>query len=314
MIFPQAQGVGYDVIGRLMQGDAALKLVLGILIVKWLIWSVALGSGTSGGALAPVMMIGAALGGLLSYGMPNMGPGFWAIIGVEAMLSGALRVPITAIIFTVEQTHDWNMLLPLLAACVAAYGVSVLLLERSILTEKVARRGYHLSNEYAIDPLELLYTREVMRTNIVVLQGSSRLSEAERMLQNELHNARRLLPVVDGQGVLQGVVMRGELHRLRRESDANGDLPVREIAKVVTADVYADDPLRVAVYRMAEKGVTRMPVVARETRQWLGMISLEDLLKARTRHLEQEWRREQILRWSDLAPGSRTPDAPADAA
>ena len=105
----------------------------------------------------------------MSYGLPEMGPGFWAMIGLGAMLSGTLRVPMTAIVFTVEQTHDWNMLLPLLLGCVASYAVSTLLLRRSILTEKVARRGYHVSSEYAIDPLELLYAREVMRTPEIIL-------------------------------------------------------------------------------------------------------------------------------------------------
>lgn len=144
LFFPQALGVGYDVIGQLVQGNHALHLVLGVLLVKWAIWSVSLGSGTSGGVLAPLMMIGAALGGLESYVFPDGGAGFWALIGIGAVLSGAMRVPMTAIVFTVEQTHDWNMLLPLLIGCVASYSVSVLVLRRSILTEKVARRGYHL--------------------------------------------------------------------------------------------------------------------------------------------------------------------------
>jgi CIC family chloride channel protein len=312
--FPQALGVGYDVIGQLVQGDRALHLVVGVLVVKWLIWSVALGSGTSGGVLAPVMMIGGALGALLSYGLPDMGPGFWAMIGIGATLSAALRVPMTAIVFTVEQTHDWNMLLPLLIGCVVSYAVSALLLRRSILTEKVARRGYHLSAEYAVDPLELLYVREVMRTNVVALPANALLREVEQSFRGDHRQAQRLLPVVDAQGVLQGVVTRADLRHFAAEQNLGGDVQLGSIATQAKAESYPDEPLRVAVYRMAENGVTRMPVVERDTRRLLGLVSLEDLLKARSRHLEEERRREQIIRWRYFRPTGTTPEVPADVA
>jgi CIC family chloride channel protein len=312
--FPQALGVGYDVIGQLVQGDRALHLVIGVLVVKWLIWSVALGSGTSGGVLAPVMMIGGALGALLSYGLPDMGPGFWAMIGIGATLSAALRVPMTAIVFTVEQTHDWNMLLPLLIGCVVSYAVSTLLLKRSILTEKVARRGYHLSAEYAVDPLELLYVREVMRTNVVALPANALLREVEQSFRGDHRQAQRLLPVVDAQGVLQGVVTRAELRHFAAEQHLSGDVQLGSIATQAKAESYPDEPLRVAVYRMAENGVTRMPVVERDTRRLLGLVSLEDLLKARSRHLEEERRREQIIRWRYFRPTGTTTKVPADVA
>jgi CIC family chloride channel protein len=312
--FPQALGVGYDVIGQLVQGDRALHLVIGVLVVKWLIWSVALGSGTSGGVLAPVMMIGGALGALLSYGLPDMRPGFWAMIGIGATLSAALRVPMTAIVFTVEQTHDWNMLLPLLIGCVVSYAVSTLLLRRSILTEKVARRGYHLSAEYAVDPLELLYVREVMRTNVVALPANALLREVEQSFRGDHRQAQRLLPVVDAQGVLQGVVTRADLRHFAAEQGLSGDVQLGALAKQAKAESYPDEPLRVAVYRMAENGVTRMPVVERDTRRLLGLVSLEDLLKARSRHLEEERRREQIIRWRYFSPTGTTPKVPADVA
>jgi H+/Cl- antiporter ClcA/CBS domain-containing protein len=311
-IFPQALGVGYDVIGQLVQGDRALHLVLGVLIVKWLIWSVALGSGTSGGVLAPVMMIGGALGALLSYGLPQMGPGFWVMIGIGATLSAALRVPMTAIVFTVEQTHDWNMLLPLLIGCVVSYALSTLLLRRSILTEKVARRGFHLSAEYAVDPLELLYVREVMRTEFVAVRSSDLLADVVHSLSENHNRAQRLVPVVDDSGALLGIVTRGELHRLRaRETSANGPV-MSEIAKPTAAETYPDEPLRVAVYRMAERGVTRMPVIDPATRRLVGLVSLKDMLKARTRHLEEERRRDRILRWNYFRPRSEKPSVPAD--
>jgi H+/Cl- antiporter ClcA/predicted transcriptional regulator len=311
LVFPQALGVGYDVIGELVKGDRALHLVLGVLIVKWLIWSVALGSGTSGGVLAPVMMIGAGLGALMSYGLPDMGPGFWAMIGLGAMLSGTLRVPMTAIVFTVEQTHDWNMLLPLLLGCVASYTVSAVLLRRSILTEKVARRGYHVSSEYAIDPLELLYAREVMRTPEVILAADGTIEEALRQMGKDMTEKQRLLPVVDGLGLLAGVLTRNGLQQKFEELRSSGKINLRELIPGAAVVAYSDDPLRVVVNRMAEKGVTRMPVVERGNGQFLGLISLDDLLKARSRHLEEEQRREQTL-WLPYFGSTRAISAKSD--
>ena len=312
LFFPQALGVGYDVIGELVKGDRALHLVLGVLIVKWLIWSVALGSGTSGGVLAPVMMIGAGLGALMSYGLPDMGPGFWAMIGLGAMLSGTLRVPMTAIVFTVEETHDWNMLLPLLLGCVASYAISTLLLRRSILTEKVARRGYHVSSEYAIDPLELLYAREVMRAPEVILVADGTVDEALRQMSGNASEKQRLLPVVDEFGLLVGVLTRKHLAEKAQEAEAPGKtVEVREAVKSEPVTAYADDPLRVVVNRMAEKGVTRMPVVERGNGRFVGLISLDDLLKARSRHLEEEQRREQML-WLPYFGPTRTASIKSD--
>jgi len=311
LVFPQALGVGYDVIGDLVKGDHALHLVLGVLIVKWLIWAVALGSGTSGGVLAPVMMIGAGMGALLSYALPDMGPGFWAMIGLGAMLSGTLRVPMTAIIFTVEQTHDWNMLLPLLLGCASSYAVSTLLLRRSILTEKVARRGYHVSAEYAVDPLELLYAREVMRAPEVILQAESTIYEAVQQVRPDLSENQRLLPVVDARGILAGVLARSALQKKLEGTQAGGRMPcLREFMLTEPVVAFANDPLRVVVNRMAEKGVTRMPVVEKSGR-FLGLISLDDLLKARSRHLEEEQRREQTL-WLPYFGPTRAVSAKSD--
>ncbi|HET8967250.1 MAG TPA: chloride channel protein [Candidatus Acidoferrum sp.] len=305
LIFPPALGVGYDVIGQLVQGDRSLHLVLGVLIVKWLIWSVDLGSGTSGGVLAPVMMIGAAAGALFSYGMPDAGPGFWALMGITGVLSGALRVPLTAIIFTVEQTHDWNLFLPLMLASVASYAASTLLLRRSILTEKVARRGYHLSCEYSIDPLELLYAREVMRTKIAALSATSTLREVQHSLRSDHRQKQRLLPVVDPEGRLTGVVTRGDI---REQIEVGGEPALKKLlSELVHSSVvaaYPDEPLRIVVHRMAEKGITRLPVVERDSRKLLGLLSLDDLLKARSRHLEEERHREQTLRFPFSGGGS----------
>src|SRR6516164_2278409 len=162
MIFPQALGVGYDTIGALLQGSVTSKVILGVLLVKWFIWAVSLGSGTSGGVLAPLLMMGGALGGIEAMFLPNEGAGFWPLVSMAAVLGSTMRTPFTSIVFAFELTHDANVFLPLLVASVIAHAFTVLTLKRSILTEKVARRGYHLSREYAVDPLEILFVREVM--------------------------------------------------------------------------------------------------------------------------------------------------------
>jgi H+/Cl- antiporter ClcA len=245
LIFPQALGVGYETIGSLLQGDVPMYGIVGILVVKSAIWALALGSGTSGGVLAPLLMIGGALGGVESMIFPVESLGFWPLVSMAATLGGAMRVPFTAVIFAVELTQQYTALLPLFIAVITAYAFSVLAMKRSILTEKISRRGFHLSREYAIDPLEILFVREVMQ----------KVSESR----------------------------------------------AASLAKVMKKDVVAafpDEPLRVVVYRMAATARTRLPVVDRDDpSKVLGLVSLSDLMLARTRNLEEEHRRERVLRF-----------------
>jgi H+/Cl- antiporter ClcA len=306
LIFPQALGVGYDTIAGLLQGNVTTHIILGVLLVKWFIWAVSLGSGTSGGVLAPLLMMGGALGGLEAMFLPNEGAGFWPLISMGAILGGTMRSPFTSIVFAFELTHDANVFLPLLVGSVIAHAFTVLTLKRSILTEKVARRGYHLSREYAVDPLEILFAREVMRTTIAVLPAASTIAQIQASLNSDHRQKQRLLPVVNADGTLAGVLTRKDIRdRIEKEGDAALRRTLREITRENTSDVYADEPLRVVVYRMAETGFTRMPVVDRVSRKFLGLISLDDLLKARTRHLEEERRRERTLKLRFFLPGGR---------
>jgi len=293
LIFPQALGVGYDMIGSLLQGDVVLKTIAGILLVKSIIWAVSLGSGTSGGVLAPLLMMGGALGGLMSGFLPNEGLGFWPLVAMGAILGGTMRSPFTGVVFAVELTHDVNVILPLLLASVIAHAFTVLTLRRSILTEKVARRGYHLSREYSVDPLEILFVREVMRSDIVALPADASISDLATSLHDHSRRRQVLYPVVDRDKKLVGVVPSEELQQLVHHKNGHA------LADVVQKDpqvAYPDEPLRVVVYRMAETGVTRFPVVERNgTRKLAGMISLDDLLKARAHTLDAERRRERVL-------------------
>ncbi|MDP9146273.1 MAG: chloride channel protein [Acidobacteriota bacterium] len=308
LIFPQALGVGYDTIAALLQGNVTTTVILGVLLVKWFIWAVSLGSGTSGGVLAPLLMMGGALGGLEAMFLPNEGIGFWPLISMGAILGGTMRSPFTSIVFAFELTHDANVFLPLLVGSVMAHAFTVLTLKRSILTEKVARRGYHLSREYAVDPLEILFVHEVMRTTIAVLSASSTIREIPASLKSDHRQKQRLLPVVNADGTLAGVLTRKDIRdSIARDGEAAaGQLSLRELARTNAINAYSDEPLRVVVYRMAESGFTRMPVVHRTTAEFLGLNSLEDLLKARARHLEEERRRERTLKLRFFLPGKTT--------
>jgi chloride channel protein, CIC family len=294
--FPQALGVGYETIGALVQGDVAGRTILGILIVKAVIWSVSLGSGTSGGVLAPLLMMGGALGGVESWLLPDLGTGFWPLTSMAAILGGTMRSPLTGLVFAIELTHDVNMLLPLLVAVSMAHALTVLVLKRSILTEKIARRGYHITREYSIDPLEILFTREVMRGSVVALPIDAPLERlAAPVRVDPLGGPQRLYPVVAANGSLEGVVTRFDLHGLATRAVSDPSVRLESILRKTPTVGHPDEPLRIIVHRMAETGLTHFPVVQRGDRRLLGMISLEDLLTARAMNLEAERRRERVM-------------------
>jgi CBS domain-containing protein len=183
------------------------------------------------------------------------------------------------------------MLLPLLLAVTSAHAFTVLTLRRSILTEKVARRGYHLSREYAVDPLEILFVREVMRTNMAAIPAGLTARELAQSLHTDhtVRHGQHLYPVVDDEQGLVGVATRRDLERFAKDGTE-----LRHRDAVVA---YPDEPLRVVAHRMSDTGLTRFPVVNNEReRKLTGMVALSDLLRARTRSLEEERHRERVLR------------------
>jgi CBS domain-containing protein len=315
LIYPPALGVGYDLIHQLVLGNFTLQMIFGLLIVKAIMWAVSLSSGTSGGVLAPLLLIGGALGALESLFLPAVFPGFWPLISMAAVLGATIGCPLTIVVFAIELTHNVTTFLPLLLASIVAYGLVVLVMRRSILTEKISRRGYHLSREYATDPLEILFVREAMRTNVIALTSTMNRGDLLKLLsstkssQEEIsmpqHQHQRLYPVLDADKRLLGVVTRKDLEKLFSEhAERNGagshDEQVYELASVIHSQpvvAYTDEPLRATVYRMAEFGLTRFPVVERERPEHLlGMISLQDSLKARVRNLDEERHRERVLK------------------
>ncbi|MGH2504832.1 MAG: chloride channel protein, partial [Ktedonobacterales bacterium] len=227
LIYPAALGVGYSSIASMLRGNITIQVILGFLLVKSVIWIISLGSGTSGGIIAPLLLIGGALGGLEGWFLPYAGVGFWPLVSMAAVLACAMRAPLTGIIFAFELTHNVNALIPLMIAVGVAQMVMVLALKRSILTEKVSRRGFHVSNELMVDPLERMLVREVMRTNVVALPAHSSPVELARSISNsngEHPHGQALYPVVDTEDHLAGVLMRSDIQRLVDEApDEAGD-------------------------------------------------------------------------------------------
>ncbi|HSO36110.1 MAG TPA: chloride channel protein [Labilithrix sp.] len=309
LVEPRALGVGYDIIEAALNGHLLGRALIVLMLVKATIWVISLGSGTSGGVLAPLLIMGACLGGLEARFLPGMGVGFWPLVSMAAILGGTMRSPLTGIVFALELTHDWGLVLPLLVAVPVAYGFTALVLRRSILTEKVSRRGFHLSREYATEPLEILFVREVMRTNVVVLPAA--LTRAELLVSFDRERPLRpLFHVVDAARKLVGVVTRSNLESWMLgqapESGASLDVPPpATLGEVAAAAVVADadEPLSVALSRMARTGRTWLPVVAHgDPREIVGEITLDDTLKARVKHLEEEQRRERILPVEAILP------------
>jgi chloride channel protein, CIC family len=301
LIFPRALGVGYDVIQQLLQGNATIQLIVGVLVVKCLIWSISLGSGTSGGVLAPLLMMGGALGAVDALFLPHQGPGFWPLISMGAMLAGTMRSPLTGVIFAFELTGDYHSILPLLIACVTAHAFTVLTMSRSILTEKISRRGHHLSREYVVDPLEALAVEDVMRTNITAFPAESTISELETALAHNDHpRGQRVYPVIDGNQHLIGMMTRYDLLNAL-ESERNGgshNVQLSEVIVKAPVVAYPEEPLRIVVNRMAATGLTRFPVVTQNGGPKLvGLIGLQDLLKARELSVADEHHRERVLRF-----------------
>jgi len=290
---PRVLGVGYDTIHALLRGELVGAVVIGLLIGKAVVWSISLGSGTSGGVLAPLLIIGGALGAIEGRFISLGDPGLWAMISMAAMMGGTMRSPLTAMIFTLELTHDLNLLPALLISCIAAHALTVLWLRRSILTEKVARRGFHVTREYSVDPLAVLRVGEVMDSNPPSVPGNMKVSELSDLIANgnpELSHRQGTL-IVDDEGKLAGIITRGDLLRaLDRSPDGATVLEAGSQHLIVT---HADEILHDAVTRMVRHDIGRLPVVRRDNPQKIvGYLGRASVMTARLRRHEEEHHRE----------------------
>jgi H+/Cl- antiporter ClcA len=291
---PRALGVGYDVIGDLLHNHIALAAVAALLLVKLVIWVIALASGTSGGVLAPLLMLGAGLGVVIGPLLPGAEPGLWPLVCMAATLGGMMRAPIMAAVFALELTQDVNALLPLLATGAVAYAFTVLTMGRSILTEKIARRGYHIYREYGIDPLERHAVAEVMTAAPHSIDGAQTIA---RVLATHFgpDQSHRAFPVLRA-GQLVGMLDRSALEGRPQE------MTVGELFGVNYPVVaLASETCRTVATRLAAHGLERLPVVSAEgSRQLVGLVSRSDLIKATaTLHADEHERR--VLRRTPLA-------------
>jgi H+/Cl- antiporter ClcA len=308
---PRALGVGYDVIDQLLTGRATVSLIVGILVVKTIIWSVSLGSGTSGGVLAPVFMIGGALGAAEGMVLPHVFPGFWAMLGLAAVVGGVMRSPLTGVIFTLELTHAWPAALPLLIASTSAYALSVLVLKRSVLTEKIARRGLHLTREYSTDPLEAFLVRDVLGPRVTLPAHEGITAERLAALAAVMPG-RHLIPVNAADGTLFGVTTRRTLASALADSGAV--VTGADVARPCQLSVSTDQTLREVAYRFAETGLTSAPVTDSATGEVVGVIVLRDLLEARKHDLTEEHHRQRLLPRPPAAAAPAAAARPAEPA
>ncbi len=293
-------GVGYELIGGMLRGEIVGAALLGLIVGKGLVWAVALGSGTSGGVLAPLLIIGGAMGALCGHFLPGGDAGLWAMVGMAAMMTGAMGAPLTGLFFVLELTHDLNALPALLGGCVASQAVTVLLLKRSILTEKLARRGQHLTREYAVDPFELARVGEVMDTSPAMIPASLPLDElAARMAAHDpVIDRHQGVLLTDADGKLAGILTRGDVVRALSQTATAGHLRTVLDAAGATGDEvhvsFADETVHAVVGRLLRQGIGRCPVVARaDQQQIIGYLGRANILCARMRFYEEEEVRER---------------------
>jgi H+/Cl- antiporter ClcA len=300
LVYPPVLGVGYTVIQRLISGEFTWSLILGVLIVKSLIWSFSLGSGTSGGILAPLIMIGGGVGAVVGHVFPPLATGAWPLIGMAAMLAGAIGAPLTAAVMAVELTHNSGLILPLLMASVMSYAVTVLLQKRSILTERLSRRGLHLSREYGVDPLEQMLVSQAMHTSVFALPAdATRKAAAEwfRKMGERGPGAwshwQRLFPLLDSDGRLVSLLTRTQMMIAAKQADLSQ--PLAKDGKASPKTMAPTDTLRHVAAAMAESKLTRYPVLDDEGK-FVGIITIDDLLLARSREKQRESHRTRVLR------------------
>jgi H+/Cl- antiporter ClcA/CBS domain-containing protein len=296
---PHTMGVGYDNIDRILQGDLAGRAVVVFCFLKFVSWCVSLGTGTSGGTLAPLFTIGgglgSALGALAVWVTPAAGVDVRvaALVGMAATFAGASRALLASVVFAFETTRQPMGLLPLLGGCTAGYLVSAMLMRNSIMTEKIARRGSRIPTDYVADFLDQVRVSDVAVAPVVVLRAEDSLEQVRAWMETHREGSgHQGFPVVDGDDRLIGVVTRRDL----REDGGRGTT-VRDAVKRVAIVVYDDSSLRDAADQMARENVGRLPVVARDRPdRVIGILTRSDIIAAHVRRLDGERLREPRYR------------------
>jgi H+/Cl- antiporter ClcA len=291
---PRTLGVGYDNISGIISQTSVPYTVLSAVaflgLMKLISWSIALGSGTSGGTLAPLFTIGSGAGALMGaaafHFMPHAGIDIRiaALVGMAAIFAGASRALLASAVFAFETTLQPLGLLPLLGGCSAAYLVSCFMMRHTIMTEKIARRGVRVPVEYVPDFLAQITVIEAASRNPVTLRVDQTLEEVRAWFASHVQGTRHQgFPVLNGDGHIQGVVTRRQL--LAPEEPATRR--VGELIRMAPRTIYSDATLREAADRMVDHDIGRLPVVERETMKLVGMITRSDLLSAHRRRLRE---------------------------
>jgi len=294
LIEPRALGVGYDNIADMLDGHTIATAALLLLVVKAIIWSVALGSGTSGGVLAPLLIMGGAMGAVLAGILPAADPGFWALLAMAATMGGTMRAPLTATFFAVELTGNTHVLVPLIAACAAAHAVTVLLMKRSILTEKIARRGHHLVREYRVDPFALTRVREVMTSQVESVPATMTLHGAAAFLTAP-ETRHPSFPVIDDNGQVLGLIDPPAILRWRRAGTHRTTTLGELLAGTKVTLAFPDEYLEGLSDKLLMANVSHLPVVSREDAKLVGYVGWKDLMRVRSRKQAEERDRSTLL-------------------
>src|SRR5580693_129000 len=304
---PRVLGVGYDTISDILNNNLALKLLLLIAIFKALALMISLGSGTSGGLLAPMFMSSAALGGSfaivvnLIFPGAHLSPGAYALVAMAAVFGAASRATFAFIVFAFEITRDYNAILPLMLACVIADMIAIHYLPSSIMTEKLRRRGLRVPEEYEAGVLQVVRVGEVMRKDVQPIPPEMTVGDlAEGMARGEpSFNLTKGLPIIGKDGQLVGVVTQGDLLRAL-EADPGGKATVLEVGTRNLVVAYADESAFDALFRMLQNDIGRLPVVSRENpKEMVGYLNRSSILSAWTRQMEEEGLREHgwVKQW-----------------
>lgn len=304
LFVPHTMGVGYDNIEQMISGDLTGTALAVLCTFKLLSWLIALGSGTSGGTLAPLMTIGGGLGagtaGLLALVIPSAGVDLriGALVGMAALFAGASRAPLTSIVFAFEATRQPLGLLPLLGGCGAAYLLSCVLMKNSIMTEKIARRGRPVPSEYAADHLEQVLVADVAIGDVVTLNSTDSVGSVRDWLRSEAPGtAHHGFPVIDtDRGNLLGVLTQRDIF-----AERSRDLLVRDLVRHPLTVILPTASLREAADTMFREGVGRLPVV--DEGRLVGIVTRTDLLGGHESRLAAAHRRERTRGLRGRAPG-----------
>lgn len=298
---PRILGVGYDTIGDILNANLAWKLLLVIMVAKSVALVISLGSGTSGGLLAPMFMSSAAMGGVFAMGVDrifpaaNLSAGAFALVAMGAVFGAASRATFSFIIFAFEITRDYNSVLPLMLVSVIADGIAMWLMPRaSIMTEKLARRGLHIHQEYEADVLQQVKVAETMDPDVPKLPADMKVSElSDRIARRDPEACRHQgMFILDADGKLAGVITRGDVMRAL-DADPTGVLSVLDAGSREVVVSYPDETLHEASAKMLRNNIGRLPVVEREDpRRVVGYLGRPGIMAARLRRLDEEHVRE----------------------